>query len=187
MKSSVVAVLFAVCAATAVSCADDDQQDRVKSAVDRAVQPVMEKYRIPGMAVGITVGGTSYVFNYGVASTETRKPVMRDTLFELGSLSKTFTATLASYAQVSGHLSWSDKTSKYLPSLRGSKFGEVSRPPQEPRKDVLVNKTGSTNGFGAYVAFIPEKRLGIVILANKNYPIEDRVTIAHQILTQLSG
>ena len=75
-------------------------QDRIKSAVDTAIRPVMAKYSIPGMAVGITVAGKSYVFSYGVASTETRQPVTRDTLFEIGSVSKTFTATLASYAQV---------------------------------------------------------------------------------------
>jgi hypothetical protein len=62
-KSSVAAVLFAVCAITAVSHAADNQQDRVKTAVDRAVQPVMAKYNIPGMAVGVTVGGKARLDN----------------------------------------------------------------------------------------------------------------------------
>jgi len=125
-KSLSAAVLFVVYAATAVSHAADDLRHRIKAAVDMAIRPVMAKYSIPGMAVGITVAGKPYVFCYGVASTETRQPVTRDTLFEIGSVSKTFTATLASYAQVTGYLSFSDKTSKYLPTLQGSKFGDVS-------------------------------------------------------------
>jgi beta-lactamase class C len=60
------------------------------------------------------------------------------------------------------------------------------KPPQPPQPDVWINKTGSTNGFGTYVAFVPEKHIGIVILANKNFPTEDRVNIAYQILTALA-
>src|SRR3546814_4412726 len=48
--------------------------------------------------------------------------------------------------------------------------------------DVLVNKTGSTNGFGAYVAFVPARGLGVVMLANKNYPIAARIEAAHTLL-----
>jgi beta-lactamase class C len=61
------------------------------------------------------------------------------------------------------------------------------RPPQPPRQDVWINKTGSTNGFGAYVAFVPQKHLGIVMLANRNIPNDARVSAAYQILTALAG
>jgi beta-lactamase class C len=354
----------------------------VKEIVDATLGPVMAKHNIPGMAVGVVFAGEPYLLSYGVASRATRQPVTPYTLFEIGSVSKTFTATLATYAQASGTLSLSDKTGKYLPSLRGHPFGDVSlihlgthtsgglplqvpdevnnndqlltwlqnwqprfqpgthrtyanpsigtlglitakaigqdfttliqgsllpalglnntyidvpstqlanyaqgytrderptrmspgvlsseaygiktnvadltrfiaanmnliklkplvqqaitdthtgyfraggmtqdliweqypypvelktllqgnsmemilnptpvteiMPPQAPRKDVWINKTGSTNGFGTYVAFIPDKQLAIVLLANKNYPNEERVSAAYQILTSLA-
>ncbi|WP_120634213.1 serine hydrolase [Ruegeria sp. EL01] len=41
-------------------------------------------------------------------------------------------------------------------------------PPIPPQRDVILNKTGSTNGFGAYVALLPGEDLGIVVLANRN-------------------
>lgn len=47
------------------------------------------------------------------------------------------------------------------------------------------HKTGSTNGFGAYVVFVPQHRLGLVLLANRNVPIAARVAAAHAVVERL--
>jgi beta-lactamase class C len=57
---------------------------------------------------------------------------------------------------------------------------------QPPSGPTLFNKTGSTNGFGAYAAFVPDKRIGIVMLANKNFPIAARIRASHAVLQELS-
>ncbi len=373
-------VCAGVLSATGTVRGDDSDFQRVKAVVDAAVGPVMSKDAIPGMSVGLVIDGKPYVLNYGVASIETNAPVTNDTLFELGSISKTFTATLASLAQSDGRMALADGTSKYLPSLTGRPFGNVTllnlathtsgglplqvpddvhsvdglmtylkqwrplyaprtyrtysnisigvlgliaakslgasfdgvmqqrlfsalrmhhtyinvprsesgnyaegyrrgspirmtpgvlweqaygirttasdmtrfieanmnlvsidrklqraisnthtayfaagpftqdliweqytlpvtlktllngnsatmmfnpnrvtalTPPEKPRADMWINKTGSTNGFGAYVAFIPERRCGIALLANENYPIADRVSVAYRLLGSL--
>jgi beta-lactamase class C len=108
------------------SHAVDYKKVAVETIVTQTVQPLMEHEGVPGMAVGIVSDGQSYVFSYGTASRASGKPVNDSTLFEIGSVSKTFTATLAAYARVGGQLSLSDPVSKYLPALRGSRFGEVS-------------------------------------------------------------
>jgi beta-lactamase class C len=102
------------------------EPDRVESVVVESVKPLMQRYGVPGMAVGIVVDGHEAVFNFGVASKQTGRPVDDRTLFELGSVSKTFTATLAAYAAVTGHLSLDDKVGADLPALKGSAFDTVS-------------------------------------------------------------
>jgi beta-lactamase class C len=376
---TVMITLLSACVFSDVSAADNV---RLKAIADAAIKPMMEKNDIPGMAVAISVDSENHVFNYGVASKDMGKPISSTTLFELGSISKTFTVTLSAFAETTGHLSLSQTVSEYLPSMKGKPFGDIMLlnlgthtaggfplqvpddvrtekqllgyleawkpsyrsgtqrtyanpsigmlgyvtakamgqgfeglmhdtlfpalglkntfitipssktadyaqgyrrngkparmtpallsseaygvkstatdmirfidanmglakldgklqqaltkthtgyfsvgtmtqdliweqypfpatlqtlvdgnsgamlktipaseivPPMKPRHDVWINKTGSTNGFGAYVAFIPGEKLGIVILANKNYPNEDRVSAAYQILTALDA
>lgn len=94
--------------------------------VHSAAQEVMDQYGIPGLAIALTHNGKQRFYSYGVASRETRQPVSRDTLFELGSISKTFTVTLAAYAQAQGRLSLDDSPGSYLPHLRGSALDRVT-------------------------------------------------------------
>lgn len=380
-----ISTLVAACllCGAAAHAAGSREPGQLQRTVDAAIRPAMKASNVPGMAVAVTVGGKRYFFNYGVAAKKGGKSVTENTIFEIGSVSKTFTATLASYAQARGRLSLSDKASKYLPALAGSSFDSISLldlgtysagglplqfpdavtdpekmvayfkswrpdyapgthrrysnpsiglfgylaaqsmgqpfddlmektlfpglglkhtyirvpqarmadyatgytkddkptrvspgvldseaygvkttaadmirfveanmngaglddtlqraiagthtgyfkvgdltqglgwemydyparldsmlagssaqvvfeankvtrldPPRPAKADVLVNKTGSTNGFGAYVVFVPAQRIGIVMLANKNFPVAARIKAAYQILTALDG
>ncbi len=106
--------------------------------IDEAAQAVMREHDIPGMSVAVTQDGTQRFYNYGVASRETGKPAGSDTLYEVGSISKTYTATLAAYAQARGRLALGDSPAKFLPELAGSDFAKLS----------LINLgTHTTGGF----------------------------------------
>ncbi|WP_298152203.1 class C beta-lactamase [Metallibacterium sp.] len=116
----------ALLAAVIPAHASDCRPMQFRRTVNGTVQPLMRQYGIPGMAVGLIAGGHSCVLDYGVASLATGRPVDRDTLFELGSVSKTLTATLVAWAGVDGKLTLTDPVDKYLPSLRGTPFGSIS-------------------------------------------------------------
>ncbi len=100
--------------------------DPTKAIVDTAIHQVMTDHGIPGMAVAVIVDGQPQYFDYGVATRSSDAPVNADTIFEVGSLSKAFTATLAGYAQARGTLSMAEPASDYLPALRGTAFDGVS-------------------------------------------------------------
>lgn len=59
--------------------------------------------------------------------------------------------------------------------------------PRAPSAPTLFNKTGSTYGFGAYVVVVPQKKIGLVMLANRNFPIGARVSAAYAVLTALAA
>lgn len=113
-------ILACLCLAPLASHAATFDADTLRAAVDRAIQPLMTQYGVPGMAVAVTRHGQTTFFNYGLASKAGNVPVSEHTLFELGSVSKTFTATLACQAQGEGKLSFGDHPGRYLPALKGS-------------------------------------------------------------------
>ena len=97
-----------------------------KPAVDAAIDRFMKSTGVPGAAIGITTPSGTYVFTHGNASAEPATPVDADTVFEIGSVSKTFTATLAAYAVETGALTWDAPVSRYLPALKDTHLAQVS-------------------------------------------------------------
>jgi beta-lactamase class C len=105
--------------------AGSDRDTAVKQAVDAVMRPVIARYGIPGVAIGVTIDGERHFVEYGLASKAAQVPVTRDTLFELGSVSKTFTATLAAEAGFEGKLSLNDTVGAYMPKLKGSPIADA--------------------------------------------------------------
>ena len=108
--------------------ADEDAADedaRVRVAIDDAVKPIIAQYGTPGLAVGVTIAGRRHFVEYGLASQKPPVPVTRDTLFELGSISKTFTATLATLAEIEGKLALTDTVGRHMPELKGTPIDTV--------------------------------------------------------------
>ena len=98
----------------------------LRKVVDSRVAPLMQQQGIAGLSVAVVRNGQAQYFNYGVASRAGKQPVTEDTLFEVGSVTKTFTSTLGGYALASGKLKLSDSASQHWPELAGSAFDHIS-------------------------------------------------------------
>src|SRR5689334_1794941 len=85
--------------------------------LDEQIQAAMERYGVPGVAVGIAYGDEEYLAGYGVTSVENPLPVTPDTLFQIGSTTKTMTATAIMRLVDMGKLELDAPVRQYLPDL----------------------------------------------------------------------
>ena len=111
--------------ATTPAIAGEAPADRLKALVDAAVQPVMKANDIPGLAVAINLKGEPHYFSYGLASKEDGRRVTPETLFEIGSVSKTFTA-LAGYARPRTRCASTTAPASTGRHSQGSRFDGIS-------------------------------------------------------------
>jgi CubicO group peptidase (beta-lactamase class C family) len=88
------------------------------AAVDDVIQAEMERLKIPGLAVGVLQDGKTETRGYGVASLRTGQPVTADTLFQIGSITKSFTATLIMQLVDDGLLDLDAPVARAVPELR---------------------------------------------------------------------
>jgi CubicO group peptidase (beta-lactamase class C family) len=78
----------------------------------------MAEYRIPGVAIAVYYRGQEHVRGYGVTNVDYPQPVDGDTLFRIGSVTKTFTATTVMRLVEQGKMALDAPVRTYLPDLR---------------------------------------------------------------------
>src|SRR5215217_2564606 len=78
----------------------------------------MKRLQVPGVAIGIWQGGEEYAEGFGVTSLEHPLPVTADTLFQTGSISKTFTGTLLMMLVEQGKVDLNAPVRKYIKDFK---------------------------------------------------------------------
>jgi CubicO group peptidase (beta-lactamase class C family) len=75
------------------------------------------QFRIPGVAVGVWADGREIYACHGVTSVDNPLPVDRDTLYVLGSITKTYTATALMRLVAEGRVELDAPVRRYVPEL----------------------------------------------------------------------
>lgn len=111
---------------TSIYAGNISKQQEIKKLVDQNFKPLLEKYDVPGMAVGVIQNNKKYETYYGLQSVQDKKSVSSSTIFELGSVSKLFTATAGGYAKNKGKISFDDMPGKYWKELKNTPIDQVN-------------------------------------------------------------
>jgi CubicO group peptidase (beta-lactamase class C family) len=82
------------------------------------IEATATEYAIPGVAVGLWMDGQEIYACHGVTSVDNPLPVDRDTLYILGSITKTYTATALMCLVAEGQVELDAPVRRYIPELR---------------------------------------------------------------------
>jgi len=134
--------MFAIFLAAPVYAMSNAQSSAIQAFVDEA----RYKSGVPGIAVSVRVGNEVRYFTSGYANTETLQPVTEETLFELASVSKAFTAYGILLLEEQGLLSMDDPIQKYLPWFTLKYEGKPVDMDKVTLNNFLHHTSGLTNG-----------------------------------------
>jgi CubicO group peptidase (beta-lactamase class C family) len=105
------------------------------------VEATATKFGIPGVAVGVWANGQEVYACHGVTSVDNPLPVDRDTLFALGSVTKTFTATALMRLFAQGRVELDAPVRRYVPEL-------VLADERAAAEITVMNLLNHTSGLG---------------------------------------
>jgi CubicO group peptidase (beta-lactamase class C family) len=99
---------------------------------------------VPGAAIGVLHEGVMYVGAVGVTHVEHPLPVTPETLFQIGSTSKTVTATAAMQLVAEGRIDLDAPVRRYLPAFRLQSEVDAAR---LTVRDLLTHHTGYVGDY----------------------------------------
>ncbi|MGD2086016.1 MAG: cyclic peptide export ABC transporter [Candidatus Aminicenantes bacterium] len=108
--------VFILCLSVSLNAKKREMKAFSIDEIKETVQKLMEEGDIPGLSLVILKPEQpDFIEGFGYANLEKKAPVTPDTLFELGSCSKSFTALAALKLEAEGLLNLDNSVSKYLP------------------------------------------------------------------------
>jgi CubicO group peptidase (beta-lactamase class C family) len=114
------------------------------AAMREQVQTTMERLGIPGVAYGISLAGNVLVDGLGVTNINHPLAVDSETLFQIGSITKTVTGTAAMRLVAQGRLDLDAPVCRYLPELR---LRDMHTTAQVTMRHLLTHTTGFVGDF----------------------------------------
>jgi len=114
------------------------------SRFDTYAETSRENAQVPGMAVAVVKDGkVIFMKEYGTKTAGGNDPVTNDTVFQIGSTSKAFTAALVAMEVDSGRMNWSDPMVKYVPDFKMSD-------PWVTKEYTITDSMAQRSGLAAY-------------------------------------
>lgn len=130
--------------------------------IEKFIEENMNEGKIPGLSVSLVKDDkTIYQKGFGYSDVEERKPVNSESLFEIGSNSKAFTALGILSLEKSGQINLNDEVTKYIPWLKVKYKG----------KEVPITIQQLLN----HSSGIPSKSIDNIPVSNGDNAIEETV------------
>ena len=114
------------------------------------ITKAVQTWKIPGLSVAIVRNDSVlYTRGFGVLAAGKSTPVDDHTLFEIGSSSKAFTATIAAMMVSDGKMRWDEKLSTYLPDFQ---LYDPEANAAVTLRDALTHRSGIARGELAWLS-----------------------------------
>jgi CubicO group peptidase (beta-lactamase class C family) len=110
------------------------------SRIDTIMRDALKTWQVPGAALAIVRGDAIvYLKAFGVADASTKQPVTPDTVFAIGSCTKSFTSCVLAMLCDEGKVHWDDPVRKHVPFFR---LADPLADANVTLRDLLCHRTG---------------------------------------------